>query len=74
VQFDGFNAITGQHDPDLASMSRLSTDPRLDRQIRLRRSGAYDPIMGGTRAAPSRSPSPRGYARQRQQVLLGQLD
>jgi hypothetical protein len=43
VQFDGFNAITGQHDTDLASMSRLYTDPRLDRQIRLRRSGAYDP-------------------------------
>ena len=39
VQFEGFNAITGEHDPDLASMSRLYTDLVFDRQI-----GFDDPV------------------------------
>jgi hypothetical protein len=76
VQFEGFNAITGEHDPDLASMSRLYTDLVFDRQIRLRRSGgAYDPaIMGGTRDGTVQVSLGKWHARQLQRGYWVELD
>jgi len=76
VQFEGFNAITGEHDPVLASMSRLYTDLVFDRQIRLRRSGgAYDAaIMGGTRDGTVQVALGKWHARQLQQGYWVELD
>jgi hypothetical protein len=76
VQFEGFNAITGEHDPDLASMSRLYTDLVFDRQIRLRRGGgAYDPaVMGGTRDGTVQVSLGKWHARQLQRGYWVELD
>jgi hypothetical protein len=76
VQFEGFNAITGEHDPDLASMSRLYTDLVFDRQIRLRRGGgAYDPaVMGGTRDGTVQVALGKWHARQLQRGYWVELD
>jgi len=76
VQFEGFNAITGEHDPDLASMSRLYTDLVFDRQIQLRRrGGAYDPaVMGGTRDGTVQVSLGKWHARQLQRGYWVELD
>lgn len=76
VQFEGFNAITGEHDPGLASLSRLYTDLVFDRQIRLRRNGgAYDPaVMGGTRDGTVQVSLGKWHARQLQRGYWVELD
>jgi len=76
VQFEGFNAITGEHDPGLASLSRLYTDLVFDRQIRLRRhGGAYDPaVMGGTRDGTVQVSLAKWHARQLQRGYWVELD
>jgi hypothetical protein len=76
VQFEGFNAITGEHDPDLASMTRLYTDLVFDRQIRLRRGGgAYDAaIMGAKRDGTVQVALGKWHARQLQQGYWVELD
>lgn len=76
VQFEGFNAITGEHDPELASMSRLYTDLVFDRQIeRRRRGGAYDPaVMGAARDGTVQVSLGKWHARQLQQGYWVELD
>jgi hypothetical protein len=77
VQFEGFNAITGEHDPDLASMSRLYTELVFDRQIRLRRAAAdsYDPsVMGATRDGTVQVRFAEWHARQLQHGYWVELD
>ena len=77
VQFEGFNAITGEHDPDLASMSRLYTDLVFDRQIRFRRQAAakYDPaVMGATRDGTVQVRLAEWHARQLQHGYWVELD
>ena len=76
VQFEGFNAITGEHDPELASMSRLYTDLVFDRQIeRRRRGGNYDPaVMGATRDGTVQISLGKWHARQLQQGYWVELD